>query len=516
MVIRASSIGGIPFGDNSGRPANPGTGQPYFNGESQRLELYTGAQYGWQNIVAETPGITGYTGSVLESNSTNTINIVGTNFAVGATAALVGNDGTEYVASSTVVQNLTLITATFGSLPVSKEPYDIRVTNPSNLYGVYYDILTVNDRPVWQTSSGSLGTFKEQTSISLTISATDDESNTITYSLASGSSLPSGISLNSSTGLISGTLPDIFADTTYTFTVEASDSLNTSSSRTFSITSLVTIPTEYLVVGGGGGGGGVTVGGGGGAGGMLTGTMQVVGGTTCSLYVGQGGTGVLTSGTDATNGFNSTLLLSGESQIIAYGGGAGGNYSGGPQPAASRNNGSNGGSGGGGGDTGRIGGTGVSGQGNNGGSSGTQWRGGGGGGAGSVGGSATTGQGGSGGNGLQSSITGTATYYAGGGGGCSDSAGGDAGLGGGGLGGGNSPSRNPTSGAPNTGGGGGGARDYPSSGPGANGGSGVIVLAYPNTYPPITTIPGTLTYDQPTRSGYRVYRFTNGSGTVTF
>jgi hypothetical protein len=25
-----------------------------------------------------------------------------------------------------------------------------------------------------------------------------------------------------------------------------------------------------------------------------------------------------------------------------------------------------------------------------------------------------------------------------------------------------------------------------------------------------------LTYDQPTRSGYRVYRFTAGSGTVTF
>jgi hypothetical protein len=25
-----------------------------------------------------------------------------------------------------------------------------------------------------------------------------------------------------------------------------------------------------------------------------------------------------------------------------------------------------------------------------------------------------------------------------------------------------------------------------------------------------------LTYDQPTRAGYRVYRFTNGSGTITW
>ena len=38
MTIRASSIGGIPFGNTSGRPASPGSGQPYFNGELQRLE----------------------------------------------------------------------------------------------------------------------------------------------------------------------------------------------------------------------------------------------------------------------------------------------------------------------------------------------------------------------------------------------------------------------------------------------------------------------------------------------
>jgi hypothetical protein len=31
----------------------------------------------------------------------------------------------------------------------------------------------------------------------------------------------------------------------------------------------------------------------------------------------------------------------------------------------------------------------------------------------------------------------------------------------------------------------------------------------------LTSIGGTLVYDQPTRSGYRVYRFTAGTGTVT-
>ena len=517
MAIRKSSNTGIPFGNTANRPASPAVGQPYFNGEAQRLELYTGAQYGWQNIVAETPGVTGYTGTVAETNSTNTITITGTNFAVGATATLVGQDGTEYAASSTTVNNLTSITAVFGVIPQNNEPYDIRVTNPSNLYGVYYDILTVNDKPVWTTAAGSLGTFNELDSISVTVAATDEENNTITYSLAAGSSLPTGITLNSSTGVISGTLPAIDSDTTYTFTLNASDGYNTSQPRTFSITSRNRISSEYLVVAGGGGGGGITVGGGGGAGGMLTGNYFIPRGSTFSVSVGQGGTGVQQSGTDATNGQNSTLSFVGQT-ILAYGGGAGGNYAGGNQPGASRPTGASGGSGGGGGDSNRVGGTGISGQGNNGGSSSTtQWAGGGGGGAGQAGSQpSNNSKGGKGGDGLQSSITGTSTYYAGGGGGCSDNAGGDAGLGGGGYGGGNVPSRAGISGTANTGGGGGGTRDNPSGGgPAGNGGSGVVIIAYPDTFPALATIPGTLTYDQPTRSGYRVYRFTSGSGTVT-
>jgi hypothetical protein len=71
-------------------------------------------------------------------------------------------------------------------------------------------------------------------------------------------------------------------------------------------------------------------------------------------------------------------------------------------------------------------------------------------------------------------------------------------------------------GTDNTGNGGGGASiaafpliDYL----GGNGGSGVVIIAYRDTYPVPTSITGT--YDQPTRTGYRVYRFT-GSGSITF
>jgi hypothetical protein len=41
-------------------------------------------------------------------------------------------------------------------------------------------------------------------------------------------------------------------------------------------------------------------------------------------------------------------------------------------------------------------------------------------------------------------------------------------------------------------------------------------LAYPDSNPAPAVIGAGLTYDTPTRSGYRVYRFTNGSGTVTW
>jgi hypothetical protein len=56
------------------------------------------------------------------------------------------------------------------------------------------------------------------------------------------------------------------------------------------------------------------------------------------------------------------------------------------------------------------------------------------------------------------------------------------------------------------------------SGPGGNGGSGVVVIAYPSTFPAITTIGGGLTYSVSTvsRPGYRVYTFTAGSDSITF
>jgi hypothetical protein len=259
------------------------------------------------------------------------------------------------------------------------------------------------------------------------------------------------------------------------------------SSGTF--TPSVNMTTDYLVVAGGGGGGnGFTNsgpgGGGGGAGGLRC-TVGATGGggslesalsltalTNYTVTVGAGGA-------QDTNGSNSVF-----STITSTGGGAGGSGGG---------SGNTGGSGGGpsAGTTGRSA---VAGTANQGYASGNTILGpqnnyacAGGGGAGGVGGNGSTGGvSGAGGAGVQTSISGTATYYAAGGsGGVGQFAGTSnpgstnniGGIGAYGTGGTNVVA---TSGVANTGSGGGGAYDYVSRGTNTagSGGSGIVIVRY--------------------------------------
>ena len=93
-----------------------------------------------------------------------------------------------------------------------------------------------------------------------------------------------------------------------------------------------------------------------------------------------------------------------------------------------------------------------------------------------------------GGAGISNSITGTTTYYG---------------------------ATRGNHGASNTGSGGG--ADSWMGTQTTQGGSGFVCIAYPNSYPALTSISGGLTYtvDTTTRSGYRIYKFTAGTGTVT-
>ena len=265
-----------------------------------------------------------------------------------------------------------------------------------------------------------------------------------------------------------------------TITTSGSFKIHTfTASANFTISSLGNDPIygsniEVLAVAGGGGGGSGHAGGGG-AGGLIYSASYAVTATTYTASIGAGGNGAVDPN-KGTNGGNTSF-----GSLTADGGGAGGiGYQG-----ATKRSGSNGGSGGGNATGGSVTpGQGTSGQGYNGGSGTAEdGAGGGGGGAGMVGYNAV-GTGfnantpGNGGDGLQYSISGTATYYAGGGGGGgyrTNNYQSTGGLGGGGNGKTNSTGVGNTGSANTGGGGGGGGWDF---GGGGAGGSGIVIVKY--------------------------------------
>ena len=89
--------------------------------------------------------------------------------------------------------------------------------------------------PAWVTSAGSLNAAQDELSAwSYSLSATGDTP--ITYALAAGSSLPTGVSL-AANGVISGTISSPTGNTTtYTFSVVATDAQNQDSTRQFTVT----------------------------------------------------------------------------------------------------------------------------------------------------------------------------------------------------------------------------------------------------------------------------------------
>ena len=247
----------------------------------------------------------------------------------------------------------------------------------------------------------------------------------------------------------------------------------TSASTNFAVPSGFSASAEYVIVAGGGSGGNNQAGsyengGGGGAGGMISGNTSISA-QTYTIQVGAGG--AIPSGNGQTKGGNSSAF-----GVTATGGGGGSTR----DSQANLNGGSGGGAVNWNPHTTR--GTGIAGQGNNGGTAGqyghTNGGSAGGGGKGAVGGSISVNNsstGANGGAGGSTSIRGSSETFAGGGGG-GGGTGGSGGSGGGGTAG-SAGSQNGSNGGTNTGGGGGG--NFAGSGATAgNGGSGIVIIRY--------------------------------------
>lgn len=401
---------------------------------------------------------------------------------------------------------------------------------------------------------GIVGLSKSVTSVdegdAFTITATTrgvSDSANLNYSITgidsadlSSGSLTGIIVINQDSGSISFTTATDALDDSENATITVTSDENDSAVITMPINNVATdVSMEALIVGGGGSGGSRGAAGGGGAGEVVdlqSAAQFSLSGGVYTVTVGEGGAAPnpAHTGGRGSNGQNSVFM-----SIQALGGGAGGgvDYQMSPSVVEEANS---GGSGGGAYSNGTVGqaqqGTGGYNQyrfGNAGGlgsqGQNANYVGGGGGGAGAAGGAGvgaqmgSRGPGGAGGIGRQVAITGAQVYYGGGGGGgayCQSVSGGAGGQGGGGNGANNQSAGSSQAGTANTGGGGGGGDEScggQSISGGKAGGSGVVIIAIQQQNGSLAQIQAQLQYTSSTsqRSGYTVYTFTGGSGSVT-
>jgi len=506
-------------------------GKIRFNTTTSLLEYYDGNA--WKPVDSP-PVVTSVDNSNLnEGDGTGnyTIVVTGSGFSQTVTAKLITDGGTEISPDSVSRDSANQVTITTAkdttNLTDANEPFDVKIINSSGLSSTLENALNLNATPYFNTAAGTIANIfdSNRSGFSTTIDARDSESGTLNFSVTTGA-LPSGLSLNATTGVISGTADAVGSNTTSTFQITAKDSASNFAQREFSIivyapvitsftsSGTFTVPSglsavDVLVVAGGGAGG-TEHSGGGGAGGLIyRPAFPITPGSPISVTVGDGGQGYSQNrsagqgpaqGFAGDNGQDSVF-----STLTAKGGGGGGTWGGGQPvgdagPQNHREFGRPGGSGGGGSDdnadagpsqvgTGiqptQSGESGNYGFGNPGGYGNTSNLGGAGGGAGAAG---EPGDGNAaGGVGKQYSISGTATYYAGGGGGGGPNPGPlsrpAGGQGGGGEGGWSETSNANFSGTNATanrgGGGGGGYNDEPGFVVTAGqGGKGIVIVKY--------------------------------------
>ena len=177
----------------------------------------------------------------VEPDTNSAVTISGTNFiSVPIVEAINDSTGQIHRAVAVTWTNSTTLSATFN---IPNADYYVRVENNDG-YAVRSStaILSASSAPTWSTASGSIGTISAGSSVSLSVSATSDSA--VSYSettsvLTSNADTPAStmnLSLNSSTGAITGTAPEPTSDTTYNFTLRATDGESQTADRNFSIT----------------------------------------------------------------------------------------------------------------------------------------------------------------------------------------------------------------------------------------------------------------------------------------
>jgi len=189
---------------------------------------------------ATLPTITSISPDTID-NTASSIVITGTNYVITPNVEIISTTGAITFPNSVTRDSATQLTINV-TLP-DDGTYFIRIENPDG--GAVRSstaLLTVSDAPTWTTAAGSIGTIAAGDSVSLSVAGTSDS--TVAYSettavLTSNTDTPNStmnLSLNSSTGAITGTAPSPSSETTYNFTLRLTDAESQTTDRAFSIT----------------------------------------------------------------------------------------------------------------------------------------------------------------------------------------------------------------------------------------------------------------------------------------
>lgn len=199
----------------------------------------------WGDIQVAGPGYT----SLDYPGTTTALNAAG-----GQTLII---NGSGYDANTTVTFGTTSVTAisvlsatqlSVTTPALANGTYDLVLGNAAGGTTTESNVIIYNATPSWTTAAGSLGSVEKDATANFTVTATEPDGGAITYAITSGA-LPTGLSLNTSSGAITGTAtPSISSDTTYNFTITATDDENQTNARAFSIEVTVPLSSERFEV----------------------------------------------------------------------------------------------------------------------------------------------------------------------------------------------------------------------------------------------------------------------------
>ena len=229
------SLGG---GTTAQRPTYAPLGSVRYNSTTGYMEAYTGSGWG---ALATPPSIVSISPAsvAVADTATQVFTVSGASFDSGLAINLVGADGTNYEVVDSTFVNAATTTFKMGDLSsataqLANRPYTVKITGGSGLATISFQ--TIGLSGAWTSpAAGATLSFCTTTSVSHTLAGTDAVGGTTgrTFAVAPGSALPGGLSLNASSGAITGV---IAADGTTSVTFRVVDTPSQAFvERTFSI-----------------------------------------------------------------------------------------------------------------------------------------------------------------------------------------------------------------------------------------------------------------------------------------